>query len=163
MSIEIERKFLVSGDGWKAEATSAREIRQAYIAQGNASVRVRIVEGVSAMLTLKSMRDGEGRLEFEYGIPSDDAEALLALATGNVIAKRRHIVPATEQGLFWEVDVFEGRLAGLVVAEIELDRMDRTIALPDWVGREVTDDPRYYNERLSGEDRPPAAIGLQSS
>lgn len=152
MAVEIERKFLVADDRWQSLATSSSAIRQGYLSEGGAaSVRVRIVDDASAMLTIKSAPDREqGRLEFEYRIPVADAETLLALSARRVIAKRRHIVPAGATGLVWEVDVFEGRLAGLVLAEIELDDVRRAIALPGWIGREVTDDPRYYNEHLAG-------------
>lgn len=150
MGIEIERKFLVVGDAWKAGVSSAKAIRQGYLSLGGAaSVRVRIVDGVKGTLTIKSARAGIERQEFEYPIPTEDAEALLALSVANVIAKRRHVVPVPGSGLVWEVDVFEGRLAGLVLAEIEFDAAHRDIVPPAWVGREVTDDERYYNETLA--------------
>lgn len=154
MAIEIERKFLVAGDGWKAGVASERVIRQGYLARGRASIRVRIVDDAHAVLTIKSAggksaRGSQTRQEFEYPLPRADADALLALADGHVIEKRRHIVPDAASGLAWEVDVFGGCLSGLVLAEIELDAADRALAPPDWIGREVTDDPRFYNEALS--------------
>ncbi|RJF86025.1 CYTH domain-containing protein [Sphingomonas cavernae] len=162
MAIEIERKFLVADDRWKSEVVAVKAIRQGYLArEGAASVRVRVVDGTSAMLTVKSERGGEGRLEFEYAIPIEDAEPLLGLATGELIVKRRHLVPVTGDKLIWEVDVFEGRLAGLVLAEIELDHPGRAVDLPDWLGPEVTDDPRYQNARLAAAVGPPAIVDTQ--
>lgn len=155
MAIEIERKFLVTGDGWHSGVTATRTIRQGYLSQGGpASLRVRIVDGGKAMLTIKSERIGAARQEFEYPIPAEDAAALLALAGDRLVVKRRHLVPVSGTPLTWEVDIFEGSLAGLVIAEIELDRPDRALALPAWVGREVTADPRYYNESLAAGPPP---------
>ena len=148
MGIEIERKFLVTGEGWKADVTSAARLRQAYLANTPAmSVRVRIKDGSAARLTIKSAGAGARRSEFEYEIPVADAEEMLALRIGIVIEKTRHIVPYA--GNRWEVDVFEGELAGLVVAEIEHEREGQAIDLPDWLGDEVTLDKRYYNADLA--------------
>ncbi|MET7140687.1 CYTH domain-containing protein [Xanthomonas sp. PPL139] len=154
MAIEIERKFLVTGDGWRAAAHAVMPMAQGYLndqaalASGaqKASVRVR-VQGEEAFLNLKSRELGHTRQEFEYPIPPDDARALLALCVGGLIDKRRHLVQ--HQGHLWEVDEFLGDNAGLVVAEIELDSADETFARPDWLGAEVTDDPRYYNVALA--------------
>lgn len=154
MGIEIERKFLVSSDGWRAAAHRVIPMAQGYIndmgaldrGTQNASVRVRI-EGDHAALNLKSRTIGHTRQEFDYPIPVDDARALLALCVGGLIDKRRHLVE--HAGLTWEVDEFLGDNAGLVVAEVELDSADQAIDLPDWVGAEVTDDARYYNVALA--------------
>src|SRR5690606_34680893 len=166
MPIEIERKFLVTGDGWRAAAHAVLPMAQGYIndlgamdrGEQNASVRVRI-QGDEAFLNLKSRELGRSRQEFDYPIPVDDARELLALCVGGTIDKRRHLV--RHEGHLWEVDEFLGENAGLVVAEIELASVDQDFALPPWIGREVTDEPRYYNlalasrpyARWSAEDR----------
>jgi adenylate cyclase len=111
------------------------------------SIRVRVDGPAAATLTIKTASAGRERAEYEYAIPLADAESLMRHREGSVIAKTRHIVPAGE--LAWEVDVFEGDNAGLVVAEIELDRADRPFERPAWVGAEVTDDRRYYNADLA--------------
>ena len=157
MAKEIERKFLVAGAGWRAQATGSRALRQGYLAQTERlAIRVRILDEAEAYLTFKSALPGTTRAEFEYPIPLDDARELLALAEGLVIEKRRHLVPLG--GLTWEVDVFAGAHAGLVLAEIELPAEDTPFARPDWLGREVTGERRYYNASLALE-RPDADAG----
>ncbi len=154
MGIEIERKFLVTGDGWRSAAHAVLPMAQGYIndqaamdsGAQKASVRVRI-QGEDAFLNLKSRELGHTRQEFDYPIPVDDARALLALCVGGLIDKRRHLVQ--HQGHLWEVDEFLGDNAGLVVAEIELDHADEAFAKPDWIGAEVTDQARYYNLMLA--------------
>ena len=154
MGIEIERKFLVAGDGWRAAAHAVVPMAQGYIndmgamdrGEQKASVRVRI-QGDEAFLNLKSRELGHTRQEFDYRIPGDDARALLALCVGGLVDKRRHLV--RHGGHLWEVDEFLGDNAGLVVAEIELDHADEAFERPDWLGSEVTDDPRYYNLALA--------------
>lgn len=154
MPVEIERKFLVSGDGWRAAAHAVLPMAQGYIndqaamdsGAQKASVRVRI-QGEQAFLNLKSRELGHTRQEFEYPLPLDEARALLALCVGGLIDKRRHLVQ--HQGHLWEVDEFLGDNAGLVVAEIELEQADEAFARPDWLGAEVTDDARYYNLALA--------------
>jgi adenylate cyclase len=147
MATEIERKFLVAGDGWKTAVTHSLDIRQAYLSVTDTNtVRVRL-RGGAAFLTIKSAGAGPTRQEFEIAIPFADAEAMLALRTGRIIEKRRHIVPA---GLLrWEIDVFAGDLAGLVIAEIELPTETANFERPDWLGAEVTGDPRYGNSWLA--------------
>lgn len=157
MGIEIERKFTVVGDAWRAATEKSVRMAQGYlndigaVQQGRqkASVRVRIA-GDEAFLNLKSRELGHTRQEFDYPIPVADAEALLALCTGGLIDKTRHYV--RYEGFLWEVDEFAGENAGLVVAEIELPSADTEFARPDWTGREVTDEPHYYNLALA--DRP---------
>jgi len=145
MALEIERKFLVTGDGWRAGAR-IRAIAQAYLTPpGPTSVRVRIQDG-QATLTIKGESRGAVRDEFEYPLPLADAEAMLALCPQQPLVKKRHEI--RHAGKLWQVDVFEGALAGLVVAEVELNRPDEPVILPDWVGREVTEDPRYRNSTL---------------
>ncbi|MGV8941654.1 MAG: CYTH domain-containing protein [Lysobacter sp.] len=159
MAIEIERKFLVVGDGWRAAAHEVVPMAQGYLndlaamdaqARGvgamKASVRVRIA-GDAAWLNLKSRELGHTRQEFEYPIPVEDARALLALSVGGLVDKRRHYVEF--DGRLWEVDEFLGDNAGLVVAEIELDDADAVFARPHWLGDEVTDESRYYNLALA--------------
>lgn len=152
MAIEIERKFLVTGDGWRSSVTHRLDIRQAYLSVTDTStVRVRLRDS-AAFLTIKSAGAGLTRQEFEIAIPFADAEAMLALRTGRVIEKRRHIAPAGS--LRWEIDVFAGDLAGLVIAEIELPTEAAEFARPDWLGVEVTGDPRYGNSSLATGGRP---------
>lgn len=154
MGVEIERKFLVAGDGWRAAAREIVPMAQGYIndmgamdrGEQKASVRVRI-QGETAFLNLKSRELGHTRQEFDYPIPVDDARALLALCVGGVIEKRRHYVE--HAGHLWEVDEFLGDNAGLVVAEIELGHADEAFERPDWIGSEVTYEPRYYNLALA--------------
>jgi adenylate cyclase len=153
MATERERKFLVVGDGWRKGVVRARAIRQAYLASTpHAAIRVRISDGVKAMLTIKSAEPGMERSEYEYEVPPADAEAMLALRTGNIIDKRRHVVPAGD--LEWEIDVFTGAHAGLVLAEIELPARDSVFEKPEWLGEEVTGDRRYYNASMALEEKP---------
>jgi adenylate cyclase len=154
MGLEIERKFLPAGDGWRAHVESSRRLAQGYlndhaaVASGAqlASVRVRI-DGEAAHLNLKSREVGASRQEFEYAIPLADGEALLRLCVGARIAKVRHHV--RHAGWLWEIDEFEGDNAGLVVAEIELPAEDAAFGRPDWLGAEVTGLVRYYNLALA--------------
>lgn len=151
MGREIERKFLVVSDAWQAAATSSLLLRQGYLSSNaKATVRVRSKDNGRAVLTLKGAAEGISRAEYEYEIPIEDARELLAMAQPHVIEKRRYLVP--HGGLVWEVDVFLGRHSGLVIAEVELDSEDQAIALPDWIGAEVTHDDRYNNASLSRAD-----------
>ena len=154
MGIEIERKFLVSGDAWRGAADKVVPMAQGYLndlatvdsGAMRTSVRVRIA-GDEAFINLKSRELGHTRQEFDYPIPVADARALLVLCVGGVIDKRRHYVSHVNH--VWEVDEFLGDNAGLVVAEIELDSADEAFAMPEWAGREATDAPRYYNLALA--------------
>ena len=154
MGIEIERKFLLVDDGWRAAAHKVVPMAQGYLndlamvdsGAMPTSVRVRI-EGESAFLNIKSREAGPSRQEFEYEIPLADARALLALCVGGKIDKRRHYVQ--HAGHLWEIDEFHGDNAGLVVAEIELGSVDEDFAKPDWVGAEATHAQRYYNLALA--------------
>ena len=150
MNLEIERKFLVKDDAWRQDAVTCAELRQGYLANtGTSSVRVRVAGG-EAWLSVKSMRAGRAREEFEYPIPLADALALLGGFTeGPLVEKIRHRVPVG--GHEFEVDEFQGANRGLVVAEVELDDANEEFARPRWLGDEVTDDARYYNFRLAGE------------
>ncbi len=144
MAIEIERKFLVLNDSWRSAAGAGVRYRQGYLSNaGPASVRVRIGGG-RAHLNLKSATLNMQRSEYEYEIPLADAEEMLdGLALRPLIEKTRYEVHHGAH--VWEVDVFEGDNAGLVVAEVELSSPDEAVELPDWAGEEVTDDARYYN------------------
>jgi len=154
LAIEIERKFLVTGDAWRAAARDVVPMAQGYLnplaaldtGAMRASIRVRIA-GDAAFLNLKSRELGHTRQEFDYPIPLDDARALLALCVGGLVDKRRHLVEYA--GHLWEVDEFLGANAGLVVAEIELGSADEAFARPAWLGPEVTDHARYYNLALA--------------
>jgi adenylate cyclase len=154
MAEEIERKFLVVSDDWKQGSTGSKLLRQGYLSSNaKATVRVRTRDDSEAMVTIKGATRGMSRAEYEYEVPIADAREMLVMAEPHVLQKRRHIVPFA--GLTWEVDVFEGRHAGLVIAEVELENEDQAIELPGWIGREVTDDDRYYNASLSRADAPP--------
>ncbi|WP_022967822.1 CYTH domain-containing protein [Arenimonas oryziterrae] len=154
MGIEIERKFTVVDDRWRSEVENSVRMAQGYLndmaalrdGTQKASVRVRIA-GDMAFLNMKSRELGHTRQEFDYPIPVHDAEALLRLCVGGLIDKTRHYV--RHAGFLWEIDVFEGENAGLTVAEIELPSADTEFARPDWAGREVTDELRYYNLALA--------------
>lgn len=154
MGVEIERKFLLRSDAWRADVERSVPMAQGYlnghaeVASGaqRASVRVRL-EGEVAALNIKSREAGPSRQEFEYAIPVEEARALLALCVGGRIEKQRHLV---RQGRhLWEIDAFAGDNAGLVVAEIELDAVDQAFERPDWLGAEVTHLTRYYNLALA--------------
>lgn len=148
MAVEIERKFLVVNDGWRDHVTQATHIVQGYLAStDNLTLRVRI-RGERAYLTIKGRSQGIARSEFEYGIPVADARDMLEeLAQGPVIDKVRHIV--VHAGHTWEVDVFAGDNADLVMAEIELTSDAEHFEVPDWAGEEVSDDTRYFNVNLA--------------
>ncbi len=148
MATEIERKYLVRGDAWRGRADRHVRYRQGYLANTrHCSVRVR-VGGDAAHLNVKGATVGVSRLEFEYPVPLEDAEVMLReLCHGSIIEKTRYFVRHLEHD--WEVDVFEGDNAGLVVAEIELEDEAQAVTLPDWAGEEVTYDARYYNSNLA--------------
>ncbi|WP_114241505.1 CYTH domain-containing protein [Dyella sp. C9] len=153
MGIEIERKFLLRGDGWRDAATRSERIAQGYLVSAQAlrdgyarsSVRVRR-SGERAWLNIKSAQLGIERAEFEYPVPLADAEQMLATLCDGVLEKIRHYV--TVEGTLFEVDEFFGDNAGLVVAEVELDAPDEAFPRPSWLGREVSHLPRYYNVNL---------------
>lgn len=152
---EIERKFLVTGDGWRAQVEGEPvPMRAGYLSRRpEATVRVRM-EGPEAVLTLKGKAtDPQGRVraEFNFPIPLDQAELMLAgpMLDGGVIRKTRHPVRVGES--LWEVDVFEHPRPGLVLAEIELPSADAAFERPDWLGEEVTSDHRYTNSMIAAE------------
>lgn len=146
MSFEIERKFLVNGD-FKSRAYGSSRIRQGYIASGRCTVRVRIRDD-KGYLTIKGPSDAAGisRYEFETEVALRDAEDLMGLCEPGVVDKTRYLVRAGKH--MFEVDEFHGENEGLVMAEVELSAEDEAFEKPDFVGREVTGDRRYYNSHL---------------
>lgn len=147
LPIEIERKFLVRTGDWQAGVVEFGRIRQGYLNQaGGTTVRVRRCDQ-TATLAIKTFRDALARIELEYDIPTDHADYLLrAVCDRAPVEKIRHQV--VEYGVTWVVDVYHGANDGLITAEIELARPDDSFILPDWIGPEVTNDPRYSNSRL---------------
>lgn len=162
-NMEIERKFLVKDDSYKRIATAQVAIIQGYICkEAGRTVRVRLwtskpvsptpnTEETHAYLTIKSKTGtvGFSRFEWEKEISPADARQLLQICLPGLIEKTRWIVPyAGNANLKWEVDEFHGRMAGLVMAELELEREDQPYTKPDFIGKEVTGDPRYYNANM---------------
>lgn len=146
MGIEIERKFLVKNDNWKQLAQGIL-YKQGYIpTKDGSTLRVRVI-GDSGYLTLKGKTEGHSRLEYEYPIPVTEAEEILEnLCQRPFIQKYRYTIPY--DNLVWEVDEFLGDNQGLTIAEVELKKEDQEINYPDWVGKEVSGDNRYYNSNL---------------
>ncbi|MGM0558078.1 MAG: CYTH domain-containing protein [Myxococcota bacterium] len=148
MKTEIERKFIVSDDGWRDEATHSEHMRQGYFARGDDStVRVRLVDG-QGVFTIKGPTYGITRAEYEYEIPAQDAREMLDIfCEGRQLEKTRYHL---EHGDFlWVVDEFEGDNAPLILAEIELERPDQPFDVPSWVDDEVSRDRRYTNGYLA--------------
>ncbi len=151
MAMEIERKFLVVGEAWRTQASRIERIEQGYLAgmagltSANSSVRVRVTDE-QAWLNVKSVTLGVSRQEYEYPIPVDDALVMLATLCEGLVEKQRHYVEL--DGFIFEVDEFSGANAGLIVAELELDAEDQPYPKPAWLGREVSNLPRYYNVNL---------------
>jgi adenylate cyclase len=146
MAEEIERKYLVVGEAWRALAEPVL-LCQGYLCDEPLRVvRVRLA-GNGAWLTIKGISRGASRSEYEYAIPTAEARAMLNdLCLRPLVEKRRSRIP--HAGMIWEVDEFLGENAGLILAEVELAIADQQVALPPWVGEEVTSDPRYYNSNL---------------
>lgn len=148
MALEIERKYLVINDDWHREVSHSIPMRHGYLTElgSRASVRVR-VEGTVGKLNVKAAVVGVARAEYEYEIPADEAEEILATLCSGLILKTRYYVE--RDGLTWEIDVFHGSNAGLVVAEVELEAVDQDFPRPAWLGRELTAEQRYYNHALA--------------
>ena len=146
MGVEIERKFLLAGDGWRALGEPVL-LRQGYLSSNpERTVRVRI-EGGQGTMTIKGKSIGATRGEWEYPIPLADANELLdRLCEQPIIEKYRRRIPFA--GNVWEVDEFLGANQGLVVAEVELDAEEQQFDKPEWIAAEVTDDVRYFNSSL---------------
>lgn len=145
MPVEIERKFLVTSDEWRKPEPGQRYY-QGYLCEGEITVRVRCTAR-RGFLTIKGRSNCPVRPEFEYEIPLDEAEELLKLCQSSLIEKVRHHI--LHAGTMWHVDEFAGENAGLVLAEVELRHPGQAVALPTWVGEEVTSDQRYRNSRLA--------------
>ena len=148
MALEIERKFLVNGESWRAARTKSVNMRQAYFATTNkVSIRIRISD-TRAFLNFKSTHSLAEREEFEYEVPTADGLRMLSsLCDKEQIVKTRHYIE--HAGNTWMVDEFLELNQGLVVAEIELKNRTQTIEKPPWLGVEVTQIPRYYNHFLA--------------
>ena len=146
MGKEIERKFLVKGDSWRAGAHGKR-YRQGYLSTvKERTVRVRVA-GEQGFLTVKGITVGASRAEYEYEIPLADANQMLdALCERPIVEKTRYRLP--QDDIVWEIDEFEGDNRGLIVAEVELKDEHQSYPKPDWLGEEVTGDPRYFNANL---------------
>ncbi len=146
MAKEIERKFLLKNDAWRGQDNGKR-YRQGYLSTvKERTVRVRTA-GDKGFLTIKGITVGASRPEYEYEIPLKDANEMLdQLCERSLIEKTRYRI--SHAGLVWEVDEFEGDNRGLVTAEVELKDEHQSVTLPDWVGEEVTGDPRYFNANL---------------
>lgn len=148
MGIEIERKFLVKDERWRALVETSRPCKQGYVSlKGKGSIRIRII-GEKGFLTLKGPREGIRRPEFEYEIPITDAISLLdSFGDSAVISKIRHEL--THEGNLWEIDEFLDENKGLTLAEVELESEQQSVILPDWVGKDVSEDERFFNARLA--------------
>lgn len=148
MAKEIERKFLVKDDSWRAAVEKKIAIVQFYLAiSAERSIRLRISDGMTARLTLKFGSDLAERDEFEYAVPLSEALEMKAFAIGSVIVKTRYHVRHGDH--LYEIDVFSGDLDGLVMAELETPDIVANALLPAWIGREVTGEPRYSNASLA--------------
>ncbi|VGO12947.1 Inorganic triphosphatase [Pontiella desulfatans] len=147
MGIEIERKFLVKDDSWKEHADDGLVCKQGYLASDrDKTVRIRVM-GEKAFLTIKGATYGLSRSEYEYEIPVIDAEGMLQFCATAPVEKTRYLIEHV--GMTWELDVFMGANAGLIMAEIELDSEDQPFELPAWAGEEVSGDVRFYNSHLA--------------
>lgn len=148
MAIEIEHKFLVQDDSWRGQVYRSKRLCQGYLISDEVrSVRVRIADN-EAHLNIKSGTLGISRSEYDYPIPLQDAQEILQnLCRKPLLEKTRHFVRHGNH--IWEIDVFEGDNAGLVLAEVELKQANEPFELPAWVGEDVSHDPRYYSSRLA--------------
>jgi CYTH domain-containing protein len=153
MAKEIERKFVVRNDDWR-DGSEGLFCRQGYLATSGASasssgatIRVRVI-GEQGFLTIKGKQQGITRSEYEYPIPLEDANAMLdEFCPWPLVEKVRY--EREYDGLTWEIDEFLGENDGLIVAEIEMEHADQAVSLPDWLGQEVSEDPRYRNASLA--------------
>lgn len=153
MPIEIERKFLLKNDHWRKSVEHTEHIAQGYLAGAQAiqagvtrcSVRIRIA-GEQAWLNIKSANAGIARQEYEYLVPLAEAQLMLEGLTAGSVEKLRHHVRV--EGILFEVDEFLGTNNGLILAEVELPSLDASHPVPGWLGREVSDEGRYYNINL---------------
>lgn len=148
MATEIEHKYLTANDSWRKQIERSSQFRQGYLTSApTSSVRIRIGDG-KAWINIKSATIGNSRSEYEYEIPLSDAcEILSNLCQKPLIEKIRHYITVDHH--IWEVDEFEGENKGLIVAEIELKEVNEKFTKPSWIGLEVTEDLRYYNNNLA--------------
>jgi len=149
MKQEIERKFLVTGEGWRKAAGVGLTCRQGYITSGSesATVRVRVLGG-RGFLTIKGITKGISRTELEYEIPAVDAEYMIQNLCGErQVEKKRYTLKIGQT--VWEIDEFFGQNAGLILAEIELESENQSFEKPEWLGEEVSYDHRYANAALA--------------
>jgi len=146
MAQEIERKFLITGEAWR-ELANGTTYRQGYLSTvKERTVRVRTIDD-KGFLTIKGITVGATRAEYEYEIPASDANEMLDdLCEQPIIEKNRYKVSL--DGLIWEIDEFDGVNAGLIVAEVELESENQEFTKPEWIGEEVSNDPRYFNSNL---------------
>lgn len=156
MPQEIEYRFLVESDAWRADlaGASSRRIEQSYaFAADHGNMRIRVVDGVEAIITIKGARDGAVRPEYEWPVDLETGRAMIAdLCVRPPVTKDRWALSGPWDG--WTVDEFDGENAGLVIAEREVDHVDEHFERPPWLGREVTDDRAYSNASLQFEPRP---------
>lgn len=147
MGKEIERKYLLKNSEWKSHVSKSYSIQQGYLnSDPERTVRIRLRDD-EGILTIKGKNEGISRQEFEYPIPIEEAKELIKLCTKPLIKKTRNLVIIDNQT--WEIDEFDGDHKGLTLAEIELRTEEEVVNLPDWIGMEVSDDPRYYNSNLA--------------
>jgi len=149
MKTEIERKFLVAADSWRTDVGAGELYEQGYISCDPKKITVRVrLAGSRGFLTLKGPTEGISRSEMEYEIPADEAKYMLEHFCGDrIVSKTRYLLEAN--GLQLEIDEFHGENQGLILAEIELESEDQPLEKPDWLGEEVSHDPRYFNAALS--------------
>lgn len=146
MAVEIERKFLVRNESWRKDVQENFSIKQGYLNSDTArNVRVRI-KGEKGFLTIKGKTKNISRVEFEYEIPLFDAKELIKLCVKPIIEKVRHEI--VYDGNTWEIDEFFGENKGLVIAELELKSEHQIYNSPEWIGKEVSNDSRFYNSSL---------------
>jgi adenylate cyclase len=146
MGVEIERKYLVSGNEWRTLGVQVHYAQGYLVSDGYRTVRIRVA-GEKAFLTIKGTSKGFSRPEFEYEIPVEEAIDMFKLCSLPIIEKFRTKI--VFDGKTWEVDEFQGENNGLIMAEIELKSEDEPFTIPSWIGKEVTGDIRYFNSRLS--------------
>ncbi len=148
MALEIEHKFLIKNNDWRENIQKSSAYKQGYLISDQIkSIRVRISDN-KAWLNIKSATIGTSRQEYEYEIPLNEGiEILSSLCKKPIIEKTRHLVPYKQH--IWEIDVFSGDNDGLIIAEIELSSVGETFFKPDWLGKEVTENLKYYNNNLS--------------
>lgn len=148
MGVEIERKFLVNKEKWENfEKLGGTYLRQGYLSDDvGCTVRVRETD-IQGFLTIKGKSEGIARAEFEYSIPKADAKQMLDTLAKTQLSKTRYEITVRDH--IWEVDVFHDANEGLILAEIELESIAETFELPDWIEKEVSGDPKYYNSSLA--------------